>query len=191
MKILATLAACILLSNWVQGSTSNRTTQLGGDCDSLLLTNGKWIAVRNVQRTEDLLLFSFCNDSSQRVHQIPIQQAKAFKNSQGERRELAQLPMNLEKSNDSKLQKTAALSSRIQKLAWLSLLGIFPLPILTQMYVIRKASALKKQLENTPEHKKYKRQLTAISIVNWGLLGIWVAFWSLVLLIILAFTFPL
>lgn len=82
------------------------------------------------------------------------------------------------------------MASKIQKLAWLSILGIFPLPILTQIYVIRKASALKKQLENTPEHKKYKRQLTAISIVNWGLLGIWVAFWSLVLLIILAFAFP-
>lgn len=191
MKILATLIACILLSNWVQGSTSNRTTQLGGDCDSLLLTNGKWIAVRNLQRTERALLFSFCNDSSHQQQRIPIQQAKLLKNAEGEPLEVKQLPIQPEPWVDSKFQTAPSVASKIQKLAWLSILGIFPLPILTQIYVIRKARTLKRQLENIPEHKKYKRQLTAISITNWVLLGSWVAFWSLVLLIILAFTFPL
>jgi hypothetical protein len=137
------------------------------------------------------LLFSFCNDSSHQRQRIPIQQAKLFKNAEGESLEVKLLPIQPEQWVDSKFQTAPSVASKIQKLAWLSLLGIFPPPILTQIYVIRKASALKKQLENTPEHKKYKRQLTAISIVNWGLLGIWVTFWSLVLLIILAFTFPL
>jgi hypothetical protein len=49
MKILVSLITFILLTNLLQAAALDRSDPLQGDCDSLLFTNGKWIAVRNLQ----------------------------------------------------------------------------------------------------------------------------------------------
>jgi hypothetical protein len=161
------VAPCMLLADMARD-----TSQPKLECDTLFLTNGKIIEVKNLRRTDTEVLFCYCRDSSGKVQRAPIQQLQAK-----QRQSLDQIPHVLQNTT------SPTLEDRIVRLALLSFLGIFPLPVLTQIYLIRKAKQLKKKTEN----KKNRNQLTALLIINWFLLSVWLAFFAFVLLIFIAF----
>jgi len=155
-----------------QLATSNQ------ECDTLVLTNGKSIAVKNLQRTATEFLFTYCQDSANQVHRAPIAQVRTIKNAKGEVHFLT-LKDKPQPLSESPLQKQ---EKQIRRLYRLSLLGIFPFPIYTQVILIVVAFSMKKKLKNNPHKIQLNQKLNRLIVLNCislllvlalGLLFIW------------------
>lgn len=160
----------------VSADCSRQLATLDQECDTLVLTNGKSIAVKNLQKTKTEFLFSYCQDSTNQVHRAPIAQVRSIKNAKGEAHFLTHKDQPLAESALQKQEK------QIRRLYRLSLLGIFPFPIYTQVILIVVAFSMKKKLKNNPDKIQLNRKLNGLIVLNsislllvlaLGLLFIW------------------
>ncbi len=126
------------------------------DCDTLWLTNGKPVAVKNLQVTETEVLFAYCDDSTNFIRRAPIQQVRAIKTAKGEQQYLhaSEKPRSEQAQRD--WETYVEQKKRIRKWYWFSLLGITFAPIIIQVILLSQAISMKKKLENN----EYKGQLT-------------------------------
>jgi hypothetical protein len=94
-------------------------------CDSLLLSNGRTMAVKNLKLGEEEVSFSYCNDPSDRVFTAPWRQVVRIKKSDGsviESREVS--PAQSREASSQKIAEKTDLDKKVDalvQLSWLSL----------------------------------------------------------------------
>ena len=150
----------VLLSLGLQQAKADRlrpnTPITEQDCDTLWLTNGKPVAVKNIQVTETEVLFAYCDDPTNSIRRAPIQQVKAIKTAKGERLYLHPSEKPRSEQELRAWETYVEQKKRIRKWYWFSLLGITFAPIIIQVILLSQAISMKKKLENN----EYKGQLT-------------------------------
>lgn len=78
------LFTCICLCFQLQPLSAAIPRTCVGNCDSLILTNGKVWAVKNIQYTKSAVYFSYCNDSLGQILSAPLAQIQLIKRQDGQ-----------------------------------------------------------------------------------------------------------
>jgi hypothetical protein len=136
------------------------------DCDTLWLTNGKPVAVKNLQVTETEVLFAYCDDSTNSIRRAPIQQVRAIKTAKGEQQYLhaSEKPRSEQAQRDWETYQEQ--KKRIRKWYWFSLLGITFTPIIMQVILLGQAISMKKKLENNDYKTQLTRKINGVIALN-------------------------
>ena len=73
------LGVLLLLSNTIRADSIQKIVVNNPACDSIFLSNGKVIAVKNLEITSKELSFSYCKDTTDQRHRAPLQQIQKIK----------------------------------------------------------------------------------------------------------------
>lgn len=150
-------------------------------CDTLYLSNGKVVAVTNLRFTETELFFSYCTDTLQQIIRAPLLQVRHIKKADGTRLEgRYKKPLETEEKSTYD-QPDRDLSKQLNRLFLLSLVGVFALPIATQILIFRQAKKLRKQLDQSPNAAPLRLRLRLLVAMNIITLLLWIYLFILII----------
>lgn len=170
----------LLLSYTIQADSIRKTGSNPPVCDSLFLSNGKVIAVKNLEITSKDLSFSYCNDTTDQRHRAPLQQIQKIKKADGSWLDGHYQPaLTAEAGESTKVRDP--LSTQVNRLFLLSLVGIFPLPFVTQLLIFRETRKIRRQLNESQSalHRKLNL-LIALNVLT-------LLFWIYLLILLIPF----
>lgn len=163
----------LLLTHTIQADSFRKTGSNPPVCDSLFLSNGKVIAVKNLEITSKDLSFSYCNDTTDQRHRAPLQQIQKIKKADGSWLNGHYQPALTAEAGESTKERDP-LSTQVNRLFLLSLVGLFLLPFFAQIMIFRQARKLRKQLHASPAHAIIRRKLNLLIALNVLTLLLWI-----------------
>jgi hypothetical protein len=167
------LGVLLLLSNTIRADSIQKIVVNNPACDSIFLSNGKVIAVKNLEITSKELSFSYCNDTTDQRHRAPLQQIQKIKKADGSWLDGNYQPAQTAEAGES-TEDLDPLSAQVNRLFLLSLVGLFPLPFVTQILIFRQAKKLRKQLHTSPAQPTLLHKLNLLIALNVLTLLFWI-----------------
>lgn len=174
MRISNLLLACaFIFAPFHVVWSSTPPIPVASDCDTMVLSNGKLILVKNLDWNQNELRFSYCDDSENKPLTAPWQQIKYVAKAGGSRFEApSRSPETLPFTQDQTCVEQEVKNLQILAILSFPALLLFGAGIVTAIIVWVKARRLKRLIIGHPNEARLRKKIRSSLLIVKILLGL-------------------